>query len=420
MAGQQQDSGGQDKNSYYVLWVLFLIVIVGAVIWYFADVQLKTFFIATRKYELMLAHAVVSWIPTDLIPGFGQMLADWKLKIEADLAMFASLNPDTLTAEAATQLSNDAGEFLRFPIALLLLLISIYVYFTHIGIRFKRRHSMKSLLLQEQENWPQVKIVSKLNLTETDIDSGPWAMAMTPMIYAQKNKLVAIGVAEIEGSGFSKIKEAEFKIVLDKSRAARAFSAQLGRAWQGPQNMPAHRRAIFAVFVARGCRNTQAAQDMVKQLAESAGAGKLDFSGCDALWKKHYNDKTVQRICKSHAYEFTVMASLLLFAREDGVLASADFLWVKPLDRRLWYVINNVGRQTPTTEVAGIFCHWYYELALKRPLSVPIVDNAVVALEIALNEVLYIPGEQEREDILKRYEEEKAKKAAKTEGEAAI
>ncbi len=45
----------------------------------------------------------------------------------------------------------------------------------------------------------------------------------------------------------------------------------------------------------------------------------------------------------------------------DGVQASADFLWLKPIDRRLWYMLNTVGRQTPFAEVAGPYAHWLAE-----------------------------------------------------------
>ena len=238
-----------------------------------------------------------------------------------------------------------------------------------------------------------------------DLDEGVWGMSMTPMQYAKKNKLINVDYATKVGSGFSKVQEAEFKVTLDCVRAERAMGAQLGRPWQGAAAMAPHRRAIFAVMVAKGCRDSKKAQQLVYQLADSAGDGNLNLTGADDLWKKHYKNKAVERICANHAYEFTVMASLLQFAREDGVLAAADFLWVKPLDRRLWFVINNVGRQTPGEEVGGIFCHWYNELALKRPLSMPVVDAAVDALELALSEILYIPDDKEREEIKKKLEE---------------
>ena len=87
------------------------------------------------------------------------------------------------------------------------------------------------------------------------------------------------------------------------------------------------------------------------------------------------------------------MASMLEEARQDGVQASADFLWLKPLDRRLWYTLNTVGRQTPFIEVAGIFAHWIAEKEAQRRLRVPMVEEATNAVELALKDVVYRPDE---------------------------
>ena len=88
-----------------------------------------------------------------------------------------------------------------------------------------------------------------------------------------------------------------------------------------------------------------------------------------------------------------MMASLLRRARFYGVLPTAEFLWLKPIDRRLWYMLNSVGRQTPFTEVAGPFAHWLAETELTRPCLVPIIDEAVNALEGAIKEIKFKQGD---------------------------
>jgi intracellular multiplication protein IcmP len=103
----------------------------------------------------------------------------------------------------------------------------------------------------------------------------------------------------------------------------------------------------------------------------------------------------VKKITDGHAYILTVMASMLTLARLDGVQASADFLWLKPIDRRLWYILNTVGRQTPFVEVAGIFAHWVAEKELERKLLIPMVEEATNALELALQDIIYKPDEQQ-------------------------
>lgn len=410
--GAPADQSGE-KNTYYILWVLALIGFVCGIVWYFFGDELKVFFIFLRKYQLIAISFVINLIPWKYLP-WGH---DLPARLASDLDLVNQISANSLSPAIAEALSNEVGTFLRFPLWILMAVLAFYVYKTDIFMRFTRKHSMKTLLSQEVDRWPQIKIVEKINLLEHDLDSGPWSMAMTPMQFAKKNKLTTVTFAEKKGSQFSKTQTPEFKVLLDKVRTERVFAAQLGRNWQGAEALLPHRKAIFAVLAARGNRDTKTSQEMVYQLARSAGEGKINLKGIDELFKKHFNAAGVQKILKAHAYEFTVFASLLMYAREDGVVASADFLWVKPIDRRLWYVINNVGRQTPAAEVAGIFCHWYNELALKRPLSVPVVGAAVDALDVALSDIIYVPDDKEREEIIKSEQEMKASQAAAAEGE---
>ncbi len=403
MAQSQNQEQGSDKNAYYIIWLLILVFIVGAIVWYLFQVELKLFFIYVRIYEITAIHFFFGLIPSDF-PWIGETCDQLYNQVGVDLAAARQLTPENVNMEIAGVLSEAAGQYLRYPIGILLFCLGILVFRFNVHLRLRKKFNMHTLSLQERVNWPQIKIVTELDLVNEDLDSGPWAMAMSPVQFARKNRLVTVEMAAASQSPFSKIQAPEFVVTVDKVRAERAFSVQLGRTWHGCEAMLPYRRAIFAIFAARGTRDTKAANALVVQLATSAANGQVDCKGADELWKKHIKEKRVQEICAAHAYEFTVFISLLQFAREDGVVPSSDFLWIKPLDRRLWYVINNVGRQTPCVEVAGIFSHWYYEMALKRPLSVPRVDSAVHALQIALTEVIYIPDEKEKMEILKRQE----------------
>jgi len=405
MAGQQPGAGqeGGDKNTYYILWVIALIGFVGFIVWYFFGEPLKQAFLFIKVYELMAISFVLDL--TTQIPGIGKSIQSVAETVGAELALAKRVTPSTITLSIAELLSVATGEMLRYPVGIYLIFISYFVYKSSVQARLKRKFNMKTLAAQEQVVWPQIKVATKHDILDQDLDNGPWAMAMSPVQFCKKNKLVSIEVAPQAGSDFLKAKSPGFTVVVDRARTERAFSVQLGRSFQGVEQMPPHRRALFAVFAARGCRDSKAAQSLVKQLAISGAEGKLNFEGVNELLKKHVKNKAVKEICERHAYEFTLFISLLLFAREDGVVPSSEFLWVKPLDRRLWYVINNVGRQTPSVEVGGIFCHWYHEMALKRPLSCPKVQAAVTAVELALTEVIYIPDDQEKEEIQKRQAE---------------
>jgi len=54
-------------------------------------------------------------------------------------------------------------------------------------------------------------------------------------------------------------------------------------------------------------------------------------------------------------------------------------------------MLNTVGRQTPFSEVAGPYAHWLSEEELGRKIIVPMVDEAVIGLEVAIGEIIAPP-----------------------------
>lgn len=184
-----------------------------------------------------------------------------------------------------------------------------------------------------------------------------------------------------------------------RGHANTLFSLQLGQPWAGVDGLPIHVQALFGIFAARFNRDRDGANALLLQIAQSSGSGKLNFAGARELCHRHGKSKPIRRLFMEHAYVLTVMASLLEMARLDGVMASADFIWLKPLDRRLWYMLNNVGRQTAFVEVAGPFAHWLAEKALGRKIITPFIEEATTALELAIQEIIYIPDKRD-DDIL--------------------
>ena len=169
--------------------------------------------------------------------------------------------------------------------------------------------------------------------------------------------------------------------------------------------MPTYKQAIFCIFAARICRDTQVSRDLITQINRSATDIKssLNFTGVDVLCRKYAQAQDVLDITKKHAYEYTVMIDMLTQARTDGVVATADLLWLKPRDRTLWYVLNCTGRRTSCVEAAAPHAHFLAEKAIGRALGIPMVKEAVQALEAALIDTLYVPEPQEREELIKEY-----------------
>lgn len=370
---------GEDKDTYALLWGLAAIIVIGFVVWYFYSVQITGFFIALKKYEtLAILFFVENARLRTILEGLGMAAAD----------------PNSLTLNIATVYSTVIGEYLKYPVSFLLLVMGIVMFKGHATMRFTKAYNMDTLAQQEKENYPQIAPVADLNLIEEDVLKGPWAMSQNPMQFARSQKLLKVELVSDNKAAWKA--EGVAKATVIRELATQNFANQLGPLWTGVNNLPPHTKALYAAFLARTEHDTDACRKYLGKLAKTAAKGQVDYSDTEEYLKKYGKSKAAQKCQQRHAYVLTVMASMLLLARVDGVLPSADFLWVKPVDRRLWYVLNCVGRQVSVPEVSGIFAHWFAEREMGRALTVPMVDEAVNALEKAISMMVYIADEDEQ------------------------
>lgn len=378
MPAAPQGGGGQGgDDSYSILWWMGGIGALLASIWFFFKVQLITFYLTLKIYEL------------SALSFFGNLFNHpYYFEALKQSLMSARMNAANITFENLLTMGASVGVWWRAPLIVILLMLAIIVYLGNTTRVFRRTYNMKDFAKLESKNWPQITPVLNLDLLGTDIDTGPWAMAMTPMQFCKKNQLLE-EVKVQRPDATTRKERGRIEVVLRRGEANKIFAMQLGPLFGGPDRLPPYMRALLAVFAARVNADSKGALQLILQMAASSNNKELNLSGADELLKKHVKSKLVQEIMRSHAYVSTVMAAMLLAARDDGVQASCDFLWLKPRDRRLWYVLNTVGRQTPFIEVAGIFAHWVAEREAGRRLLVPMVEEATNAVELALKEVVY-------------------------------
>jgi intracellular multiplication protein IcmP len=380
--GQQQE---QD-NGLGPMWIIVGIFVFGAFTWYFLKVYIVAFVLGLRMYE---ADLMQLFVPS--------MWAHPLSEMQQYIHMAQQEGYTGVSFHDLIDVSMVIGDYLRYPAVIVLLSLSGLLYFTNPMGRYKRVHSMQTLLESEKENWPQVMPIVKLDLVNTDLTKGPWAMAWQPVGFARNHNLLIIEKPKQGASRFETKVPPRAKINRDQARSV--FAMQLGRYWSGPEALPIHARALFAAFAARIAGDRERCASLLEQMCRSTQGGKVNYSGADDLLQKYKNHKLVKRITRAHAFELTVMPSLLEKARSDGVLASADFLWLKPVDRRLWFMLNSVGRQTPFCEVAGPYAHWYAEREFGRALNIPMIEEAVNGLEEAVKEFVFHPEEEDEEII---------------------
>jgi intracellular multiplication protein IcmP len=368
MAGAPQQ-GGQPDNSTGILWGIAALFFFIAAIWYMFKSQIIGGYLSLKLLEV------------DLLNYFtGNHYDDLSAAISAALT-----NPAGLALNDVIMLGAGVGNIIRYFFVVLMLILAAAVYYFNTTRVFRNTYSMKTLAELEYTNWPVISPVIGLDLLKVDI-TGPWAMAMQPMQFCKRYKLLE-EVRPQRTEGMRRSEWDRIDVVLKRGEANRLFIMQLGTLWEGPDKLPPYARALFAVFAARINADSNGTK-LLLQMAATCRS-KLNLSGTEELMKKHFNSKLVQKIVNGHAYSLTVMAAMLEGAREDGVQASSDFLWLKPIDRRLWYTLNVVGRQTPFIEVAGVFAHWVAEKEAGRRLVVPMVDEATNAVEVALKEIVY-------------------------------
>ncbi len=372
MAQQSQGQGGD--NSMAPIWITVLLFISVYFFWRLAhDFIVKAFFFINiwegKLLNLFLSNPLlteqISLMQTVPVAG-----VDWNTLI---------------------LLTENIGNYTRYPIAFILLVLAVVIYKSNLILRYKKAHSMTTLRIQEQFNWPAIMPVIKEDLVSQDVNKGPWAMALTPMEFARKHNLLRKDDALLD----NQIPGLEMTAAVRKSDAKRVFTMQLGPYWDGFERCSPQAYCLAAVFMARINRDRDAANLILHTLDKTYVTGKPDFSVARPIVKKYEHTELVQEATGKHAYVLTVLCSLIVAARQDGVVPTSEFLWLKPVDRRLWYMLNSTGRQTPYSEVAGPFAHWRAEQKLGRRSLVPMIDEAIKALEIAIKEIKLTPRQMQ-------------------------
>lgn len=380
MKGQQQSQGDNSANPMW--WIGGILGILG-VIWFQFQYNIVhyTFIVLVKEAKLM--WYMVRFVE-DILNSVGLSLPilyngdDLIQSVE----FMNSANPAAVPYMQFFQQLAIVSKYVSIPLSFILLSLVLLLLLFH-NVVFKQKYTMETLLNNEVVNWAGVTPLIGTKLIDNDLDTGIWAMSETPMQFAKKNGLLE----EIN-------KDGKVQVKLKRVYAHRTFSLQMGPYWESRvDKLPQYVQALFAAFAAKAEHNSKGCSQLLTQISASYKKGKLSFKGSMPLLKKHIKGKNVAKAVGAHAYLLTAMSSLLEAARNDGVLANSEFIWLKGVDRRMWYMLTSIGRRTTFCEVAGPYAHWIIEKKLRRPLKVPVVDKAVDGLEGALEELIYKPEE---------------------------
>lgn len=238
-------------------------------------------------------------------------------------------------------------------------------------LKANRVHTIQSLLEAQSTHFSAVAPILKKDLTN---DRSPeWASSMHPEEWVAEHGLIV-------------------NEEVDVNRARQVFIEQLGKPLTSLSKLAPHEKALFAVFALRAFyKDTKGAQKLIDALNYSASneQSRPDFSVAMRAFNKCASNKLAKKWATKHRYARTLLMALLIEARQTGVLPSSNFIWLKPLDRALWYPLNTAGRKVPFIEAAGVFSQMQAEeVAWDNDcvLMAPHVEEAIAGLQKYLEE----------------------------------
>jgi intracellular multiplication protein IcmP len=180
----------------------------------------------------------------------------------------------------------------------------------------------------------------------------------------------------------------------DRRAAREAFAAQLGKPFADEpgkrlSDCPFYVWGIAAVCLARcagpsGKEDSEVLIDTLSRFFGTVQSNKREKKEKERIARmiaKYERNGEAIRSMRNHGFVNTAIPALFSAAKKYGQLTTGDFVWLKSVDRTLFYALNQVGRKVAFVEAAGCRSHADAEEAEGEPLFEPNVEQAVSALE---------------------------------------
>ena len=313
---------------------------------------------------------------------------------------------------------------------------------TYKGVaRFRYRREIRNvydLIEIQAKHFPASAIIRGKNLLATHPYIGPWATYSMPLDFALDNGFLWASKTPVDSDSkldkqkmvklppFSPaLKLRPFKekrrqlpsyqnVVFDIQRANEVFSAQCGSHWKGYDALPPLIKALYAIFVTQAAGERIVAWKMIEQLAFSFReatydkAGNLvtphsaNTDGVDDLLSKYASQRPVLDVIERHAHTINVLVETLALARKKGRITHANLLWLKPVNRTLWYAVCGQGGQCPYFEANGPWAHAQVERLMGKKIPTPQVLGAIEGTRDQLSREHWIDPEEYSEEFARK------------------
>lgn len=341
----------------------------------------------------------------------------------------SEMRPENLLFSQALAQMNYAGRWYSWFAIPFFLYIGWKGWNANTADRFCRKLNMKTLLRNNLEhnpciapiiNWPR-------SILEENNNSGYWATGMQPLqlvaryelLYDLNTKQAVPPGKLLDNNDFAKmdsdlLKSRKSSLGFDRDKAQKVLVGQFGPLYTSIEALPSHLKKLAVAFYFYGADRKEQGQSLLDEMSLSFRAPFLGATASfltkppffrvsqaahgfildTALSSEHVKVfKEMENVVKAHSrYMYLAVLALYAFARKKGVLPTSEFIWLRPLDRRMFYLCNNMGRRTAWPEIAGLWAHFLTEKALastepdSRGIEEPQVGEGINGLEMSMYE----------------------------------
>ena len=380
MAGGQQAENTLHENAIGWAIMLCVLAVIVWLVWYYQADEMRNVVRWIRYGEMW----ILSWfIKLGDMMGLhgengymvlhnGQMIP-WETYFDAT----PKWNKHELNYGHLSLFNSLAMQPLRIVFFAIAALGAVWCIFRGPRTHYRSRLGLEGLIDRQADNFPVIAPFADFNpATQPPRPPGSPVPAELP--------LFAEALGPEEWLAYFNIPAPDGKI--DEQKAAKAFQKQLISRWKGPMALKPYQQVLLAAFCLKASRKRNEADAMLGRLAlcwDHKGGLKLSrdrsiLGEARKILKNKDLASTTLSKCNQHAFITTALLRGLATAREEGgVLASAQFVWLRGYDRTLWYPLNNLGRQSFHLEALGAMSHYKAEKMTQRPIPVPKVEHAV-------------------------------------------
>lgn len=376
-----------EGNSDDGIWMLFFIVVITFgivfVIWITFTPQILQGYLWLRQGEAAIGSL---WVDGDKIlrTAMGPMTFDQAKDFIHSTTPAVLLQDDVPHWKIINATSLVILTPLKIPFGIIMGIFTIWALFKSPMSQHRKTYGLDSLIDAQSQTFPVINPIKNFNPLNDIPSRAPGDLVPAEL------PLFAEALSPEEWMAFYRIPNNDG--VVDRDATEEALKVQLGKPWQGYKKLPPYMQVMLAAFALKASRKRDESDDMLGELATCWDfKGGLSLTGslvsrARKILKNKDMSGLVLKACNSHAFVTTAMLGALKKAREEGgVLAPAQFLWLRGHDRNLWYPMNNLGRQAFHAEALGAMSHYRAEQHVERPIPKPMLKDGVDVISAYIN-----------------------------------